>query len=281
MEVLNLRSNSLYPFDGGLPIAVYTVGAEVQPPISRLEGYSSPQLLLTFSGTGKFRRLGQEKWDILKQGSLLYIPARLPNEYMPVGDDPWFVGYVSYFEGKQGLLESWGFGDEPFTCVVGDVHVFLPYIKKIWMKTGPEPELWETAEILLAMCLELLKQIHSCKINPQLTLSGNVHESIVEGAIRFMHDHLGRRITLGELSSSVGYSTKQLTRLFKQETQLTPMQYLQGFRLRTAQLLLMEYPKLTIRQVAAIVGLEPEYFTRLYRRYYGRAPSLSRGKGMS
>lgn len=278
MDILNLRSNNSYAVNHGLPLAVYTVGTEYQIPISRLEGYSAHQLLVTFSGAGKFRLLGQEQWDILEPGSLLYVPANLPNEYRPLDETPWFVGYVSYLEGKDGMLKSWGFAEKPFTRILKNADDFHPFIRKIWLKSGSEPEPWQSAKILLSMCLELLRQIHANKLNQQPTLSGRVHESIVESTIRFMHDHLGRRITMEELSAHAGYSAKQLTRLFRQQTQQTPMQYLQDFRLRTANLLLIDNPQLTIRQAAATVGLEPVYFTRLYRRYYGYTPSVTRNQ---
>lgn len=70
-----------------------------------------------------------------------------------------------------------------------------------------------------------------------------------------------------------------LTRLFRQSIGLTPLQYLQQIRLRTARLLLQDHPELTVRQAASYVGLEPVYFTRLYKREFHRLPSADRGGG--
>ncbi|WP_373230704.1 hypothetical protein [Cohnella sp.] len=66
-----MRSNSSHQFEEGLPFAVYTVGTEMQASITRLEGFSANQLFLTFSGKGKLRLLGQDKWDIINPGTLL------------------------------------------------------------------------------------------------------------------------------------------------------------------------------------------------------------------
>ncbi|WP_342566448.1 AraC family transcriptional regulator [Paenibacillus sp. FSL R7-0345] len=273
--MLNQRSNGNYSFEEGLPIAVYTVGTELQLPITRLEGYSAHQLLFTFSGTGKFRLLGQEHWDILQPGSLLYVPAKLPNEYRPLFNTPWHVGYVSYLEGAEGMLKSWGFGAQPFTCSLQNVAEFLPFIHDIWMNSGLDPKPWKSTEMLILLCLKLLKQIHRNRHGQQSVSFRKVQETVVESTIRFMHDHLGRRITMDELSEHAGYSSKQLTRIFQQEMHQTPTRYLQNFRLKTANLLLIDNPELNVRQVAATVGLEPVYFSKLYRRYYGYTPSLT------
>jgi AraC-like DNA-binding protein len=263
----------------GLPFTVYTVGTEMQSPITRLEGFSAHQLLLTFSGTGKFRLLGQDEWDIINQGTLLYIPAGLPNEYMPIGEKPWFVGYVTYVEKPEGMLSNWGFGRETFSHALQNADRFHPLLRQIWSKSGPNPDAWAATQALFSMFLELKKQISSSNPHRQTALSGSAsrfRDSAVDSAVRFMHDHLERKMTMAELSAHVGYSPKQLTRLFRQSLQKTPLQYLQWSRLRTASLLLQEHPDMTIRQAAAYVGLEPVYFTRLFRRTYGLTPSDSR-----
>ncbi|WP_373230703.1 helix-turn-helix domain-containing protein [Cohnella sp.] len=66
--------------------------------------------------------------------------------------------------------------------------------------------------------------------------------------------------------------------MFRQALNQTPLQFLQGSRLRTADLLLGEHPDMTISQAAASVGLAPVYFSRLYHRTFGCTPSYSRTK---
>lgn len=282
MELLGLRSNGVHDLEEGLPFAVYTVGTEMQQPITRVEGFSAGQLFLTFSGVGRFRLIGQNKPDILEPGSLLYIPAGVPNEYMPVGDEPWFVGYVTFVEREPGLLAAWGFGRDPFIRRIGNPDLLYARIETIWSLSGPQHEPWKATEALFAFCLELKKQLHEHPpglAKPTVTVSANssvIPHPAVESAVRFLHDHLERSLTVRELADYAGYSQKQLTRLFRRHLGQTPLQYLLQLRLRTAALLLHEHPGLTIRQAAAYVGMEPVYFTRLFRRAYGITPSESR-----
>jgi AraC-like DNA-binding protein len=279
LELLSLRSNSLYQIDEALPFAVYTAGTEIQTPITRLGGFSANQLFLTFSGRGRFRMPGQDKWDILQPHMLLYIPAGRPHEYMPEGDEPWYVGYVTFVEKEAGLLAGWGFGGESFHCPFKEKERLYELLKKIWSLSGPQHDDWAATEFLFAFCLELKKQLQPNSKIPISTLTGQTEGAahpIVDVTVRFLHDHLERHITMDELAAHVGYSQKHLTRLFRNSLQMTPLQYLQQLRLSTAALLLAEQPNLTIRQAAYYIGMEPVYFTRLFRRVYGITPSESR-----
>lgn len=279
MQLLPLRSNVTLSFTKGLPLAVYTAGSDKQISITRLEGFSAHQLLITFSGTGKYRQLGHKEWKWLEPGSLLYIPAGLPNEYMPAGDEPWHVGYATYVENTDGMLAGWGFGEQAFSAMLTDIQPLYELIERIWQHSGTEYQPWAAAEALISLCLEIVKQMHSSKPNalPVITFpNGKMQENVVDSTIRFIHDHLSRSITVAELAARAGYSQKQLTRLFKQQLGQTPLQYLQSLRLHTANLLVIDNPNLTIRQIAAATGMEPVYFNRLYRRAFGCTPSQSR-----
>jgi len=277
MELLQLRTNGLRELNHGIPFTVYTVGTELQQPITRLEGFSANQLLIVFSGTGRFRRMDQNNWDIVGPGSFLFIPARTPSEYMPMGDEPWFVGYVTYLEQGPGMLSQWGFGDETIHCTLIDLNPFYQLIRQIWLNSGPDQNAWRCSEFLFAFCLELKKQLHiratSVSEPNGAVMADEGRNAAVNAAVQFMHDHLERRISIAELAAYVGYSQKHLTRLFRDAMNMTPLQYLLQIRLRTAAVLLNENPRLTIRQAAAFVGMEPVYFARIFRRAYGRTPS--------
>lgn len=127
--------------------------------------------------------------------------------------------------------------------------------------------------VFITFCIELKKQSHQGYPALPQPLTSRFRDSVVDHAVRFLHDHLQRELNMTDLSSYVGYSPKQLTRLFQQSVGTTPMQYVQELRLKTAHRLLHENPAMTIRQIAAHVGLEPVYFTRLFSRKYGVTPS--------
>lgn len=275
MDTLPLRTNLHRPAGEDVPCDVYTVGTEHQAPITRLKGFSANQLFLTFSGTGVFRPIGQEKWDTIPPHTLLYIPSGFPHEYVPHGREPWSVGYVTYVERLPGALTSWGFGDVPFTRTLRRTDRLYELLERIWSCSGPNFDRWNCIEHFFAFCLELKKQTAPDGV-PEASAparSFRYRDTVVDSAIRFLHDHLQRDLTMTELASYVGYSPKQLNRLFRQAVGTTPLQYLQRIRMHTAALLLHEHPHMTVRETAAHIGMEPVYFTRLFRRAYGVTPS--------
>lgn len=276
MKLLRLKSN----LSGGLrdvfPFTVYTVGTELQPPLTRMKGFSAHQLFLTVSGTGKFRRLAQDKdkWDILEGGSLLYIPAGCMHEYTPTGHEPWQVAYVTFLENFGGMMSKWGLREMPRLFQFTDTASLVERIYAIWGTFGEELDEWTASEQLLSLLLDLQKNDNKTRSADHAPLiPGVFRESIMEAAVQFMRDHLNRPLTIERLAQHVGYSQKQLTRLFRQSFGTTPLQYLHRLRLHAAQMLLLEYPDLTVKQVAAYVGMEPDYFTRLYKRAYSSLPS--------
>ncbi|NIK78586.1 AraC-like DNA-binding protein [Paenibacillus castaneae] len=280
MNLLELRSNlTAIPFELGIPFAVYTVGTENQPLMTRLEGFSANQWFLTFSGTGSFRFLGEDNWSLVPPGTLLYIPSGLPHEYGPHGSDPWIIGYVTFMEQADGFLAHLGCGNQFFRAELQDVNRPYELLSAIWQHSGPQYNAWRTSEHFFAFCLEIKKQTkagNSDKPTADSAQTARYPHSVVHHATRYMQDHLQRNITVAELSAHVGYSSKQLTRLFRESLDTTPLQYLQRIRLQAAALLLEQHPHMTIRQTAAHVGMEPVYFTRLFRRMFGVVPSKLR-----
>ncbi|MBO9607075.1 MAG: helix-turn-helix transcriptional regulator [Paenibacillaceae bacterium] len=275
MKLLRLRTNLHPQTKDDVPLIVYTVGTEEQRAMSRLKGFSANQLFVTFAGSGSFRPLGEKKWDIVEPGSLLFIPADLPHEYVPQGDEPWQVGYVTYFERTPGVLREWGFGETPLQRKLGDTSRLFALLETMWRMLGDEYDCWQAAETLFAFLLALKKEA-SAEAPPFRAATpdpAQLRRSVVDNAVRFLHDHLQREVTMTELSARIGYSQKQLVRLFRARLGVTPMQYLLRIRLQTARTLLREHPHMTVRQTAAFIGMEPVYLTRLFRREFGVTPS--------
>ncbi|TMV46985.1 helix-turn-helix domain-containing protein [Paenibacillus mesophilus] len=274
MNLLALRTNLHHPAGEDVPFSVYTVGTERQSAITRMKGFSANQLFLTFSGSGIFRPLGQDKWDTIEPNTMLYIPAGLPHEYVPQSSEPWLVGYVTFLEKRGGMLDGWGFGSVPYKLRLGDMNRLMELLEGIWSNSGPHFDTWRSTEQLFSFCAELKKQATACEPHHvDGPAKGARYRDSVDSAVRFLHDHLHRDLSMAELASHVGYSPKHLNRLFRRDIGMTPMTYLQRVRLKTAALLLAENPGMTVRQAAAHIGMEPVYFTRLFRRAYGTTPS--------
>lgn len=91
-------------------------------------------------------------------------------------------------------------------------------------------------------------------------------------ALAYMHAHYREELLLQNVAELVGYSVQHLNRLFHQEYGMTGHQYMQRLRLEHAREWMLDRPLATMREVADAVGMELNYFIRMYKRRFGVTP---------
>ena len=90
--------------------------------------------------------------------------------------------------------------------------------------------------------------------------------------IRLMLSELGRERPLEELAQAVNLSASRLRHLFKDETGLSPAQYLKAHKLEKARLLL-ETTFLSLKEIMHQAGFaDRSHFMRDFRKAYGLPP---------
>lgn len=98
----------------------------------------------------------------------------------------------------------------------------------------------------------------------------------IKPCTEYINLHFNEAITLDSLSATAHISKGYMTRLFLETTGLTPARYINSVRLKKASQLLVE-SKITVTEIALECGFDdPNYFTRLFKKNYGRSPSAYR-----
>lgn len=91
-------------------------------------------------------------------------------------------------------------------------------------------------------------------------------------AMGFIHSHYSEAITRSDVAAHVGMSERHLTRCFTQEVGLTPITYLNRYRVQQAKEL-MQNGKRGITDIALEVGFSNSgYFTKVFRDETGLSP---------
>jgi CheY-like chemotaxis protein len=91
-------------------------------------------------------------------------------------------------------------------------------------------------------------------------------------AMAFIQVHFADGISRSDVAAHVGLSERHLTRCFHQETGLTPITYLNRFRVQQAKEL-MRAGKTSITEIALDVGFSNSgYFTKVFRAETGLSP---------
>lgn len=97
-------------------------------------------------------------------------------------------------------------------------------------------------------------------------------QRLVRQAMSFIHENYSEQISRHDLAQFVNISEDYLTFCFRQELGISPIKYLQRFRINQAKLLLKESQK-SITEIAFEVGfLDSGYFSRIFHRETGVSP---------
>ncbi|MFC4601048.1 response regulator transcription factor [Cohnella hongkongensis] len=94
----------------------------------------------------------------------------------------------------------------------------------------------------------------------------------VRQAIRYLEEHYPHRVAIADIAAQVGLSEPYLCQVFKADTGLSILTYLNEIRMTKAYELLASGQYL-VKQAALEVGIpDPFYFNRLFRKRFGIAP---------
>ncbi len=94
----------------------------------------------------------------------------------------------------------------------------------------------------------------------------------IRQTMEFACQHLSDRLSLDGLAESAGLSVSRLAHLFREQTGLTPQNYVEQQRLtRACQLL--QFTSKSVKEISSQVGFQsPFYFTLRFKRATGQSP---------
>jgi signal transduction histidine kinase/DNA-binding response OmpR family regulator len=102
--------------------------------------------------------------------------------------------------------------------------------------------------------------------------SGSETQRIALKAVAYIHAYYTEPISRSDVASHVGLSERHLTRCFRQEMRITPITYLNRYRVKQAKALL-DSGERGITETAMDVGFSSSsYFTRVFREQVGVTP---------
>jgi signal transduction histidine kinase/AraC-like DNA-binding protein/ABC-type sugar transport system substrate-binding protein/DNA-binding LytR/AlgR family response regulator len=104
----------------------------------------------------------------------------------------------------------------------------------------------------------------------------NEAQRLVRQAMAYIHEHYAEPITRADLAHHVTMAEDYLTACFHKEVGMTPIAYLNRYRVNQARLLLKQSAA-SITEIATAVGFaDSGYFSRIFRREVGQSPEAYR-----
>jgi DNA-binding response OmpR family regulator len=124
---------------------------------------------------------------------------------------------------------------------------------------------------------EVLTQVEAA-LSHSKRLGGQTSHTVRQ-AMAFIHEHYDEPISRTDMARHVSITERYLTHCFRQEMNITPMAYINRYRVKRAKMLL-EQGNMNITEVALAVGFsDGSYFNRVFRKEVGLTPgAYQRGK---
>ncbi len=99
---------------------------------------------------------------------------------------------------------------------------------------------------------------------------------LLQAITSYIHEHYSQPLTLETIGNKVGISRWYLSKFFKKETGISIVEYINQYRCSNALAFLLksEHPISKISEMCGFSSLE--YFSRVYTKQYGHAPSFER-----
>ncbi len=105
---------------------------------------------------------------------------------------------------------------------------------------------------------------------------GSEAQRLVRQAMAYMHEHYTEPISRDDMAHHLGMSGDYLSHCFRTEVGMTPITYLNRYRVNQAKLLLAE-SDMNVTEIAMAVGFSDSgYFSRVFRRQVGISPDAYR-----
>lgn len=141
--------------------------------------------------------------------------------------------------------------------LTGEVRMLLSVCEEIWHSTRD----FDVLSHLLGSLLVILRRKNS----------ENEASRLVLDIKRYVSEHIGERITLGDVASSTFFSTVYCSAVFKRETGKSIIDYVIDEKIKNAKLLIMENTALS--DVSEYLGYSDyNYFSRIFKKKTGMSP---------
>ncbi|MCU6794667.1 AraC family transcriptional regulator [Paenibacillus sp. WQ 127069] len=222
------------------------------------------------SGEGTFRCMGQD-YHLERGGSFFIFPGELVS-YESDELNPWSYRWVG-FKGNRAdeYLHMLGLSQHRpvnMTKQHRKLNALFHQLDHKLQARLPNSDLQSQGYLRLILA-EYAQSHHETNV-PKEEASGIQQQ--IEQAIRWLTLQHNQPISIEQMAQSLGYHRTHLSKMFKQHTGMSPMNFLLKIRMERARLLLQD--TLTVEQVASSVGFgDALYFSKQFKKWFGRSPS--------
>lgn len=238
----------------------------------RPNGADENILIYVLKGCGVINLNGINHY--MKENQYFVIPERIPHFYQADNINPWTIYWVHYTGKQKGLLTSISgraltISPSTVSRINDRIQLFDEIIENLSL--GYSHDNLSYSNICLLHLLGSFKYINQFR-----KINYASEKDIVKKSILFMKRNVHRSITLKELATFFDLSGSHFSRIFKQRTRHSPMDYFIHLKVQHACQLL-DLTTLRILEVSKEIGYDdPFYFSRMFKKIMGTSPAKYR-----
>jgi AraC-like DNA-binding protein len=106
-------------------------------------------------------------------------------------------------------------------------------------------------------------------------------DSSVRRVVEHIRRNLDKPLTVPDLAAASGFSRAHFSRMFAESEGIPPAEYVLQERMRHAARLLASHAHLPVKEISILTGFDdPNYFAKVFRRFFGTSPTEFRTTGM-
>lgn len=205
---------------------------------------------------------------LLGKGTAFVLYANEEYEYYPDAFNPWSYTWIDFYcDEAEDLLAYCGFSREKPYVKIEDYLVMMDFFKNLVdnYSTGSVKRL--TIYGYLFLVLELLIEYRNRY--DKVEKKGSLFYKQFIGVLTYMNNNYRMNLSLDQIAEEMNISKRQLMYMFKTYIDLTPIDYMNKFRISNA-CDLFKQKEFNVEQVAEMVGIDDEkYFMRLFKKIKG------------
>jgi AraC family transcriptional regulator, arabinose operon regulatory protein len=242
----------------------------------RKKGVPGNILIYCIDGSGSIH-INDEIYEITSD-TYFIIPSCTPHSYWASEKTPWSIYWI-HFAGAKSVFFRNHFGRVIPICraskarIDDRIQLFNEILSALEM--GVSKENIEYANLSLNALLA-----SSFYVDTFRSVKGIQSSDPVDQTIFYMMQQLNKCIRIQELAGHVKLSESHLTKLFRQKTGTSPIDYFINLKMQEA-IRLLSNRSMRIKEVAFQLGYnDPYYFTRIFTRQMGTSPATFLKAGM-
>lgn len=205
--------------------------------------------------------------------SVMYLPAGMPHHEVNDAEIPRYVAILVKpdFLGEQAKAYA---SDHPDWSQPRTFHLSDELLSSVKRFMGESKSSKEGSEkVLEAYCVEVVHQLLRSMLGIKAKRCLQVSRIEINRSIEYMRQNLSEKLTLDRMACLAGMSVSQYTRVFRQETGLSPIDFLIQMRLEVASRLIL-VGSTPFKQIAADCGFSsPAHFSSSFQKKFRMSPS--------